>query len=704
MGGRARTAGSEAVTGDTRAEGGTTGRRGLSLRTKYYLFILPLVIIILALMATLVGPATRILARIPLVRIDAQEISFDQQFRVAYERAILDLNSFALTGTLDFENDYRDAREDARAALEGWAKAIRTSPGLDRRLRDGRLKDLGDLERAYQPIDEACERADSLVREGRSPEALRVLEEEAEAAVSRELENRATLIEDERAASLMSNVRYLEGVVGGAAVYRMLGMQDELGLVAAHLANTVTAGRFATACAVLFKEFQDIASRADEAELVQAEEARGQADSSLAALDAQATDLPQGPELTRLRDDEENLRISYEALLAVGLDTVELALTGRQEDALEQVRADLGSQGYGAFPGQVDAFLSTQRKAIEGDLDRISSTATRTLWGVALLALLVLVFALLVPWLLSRKIVRPILRLTEAASLVGAGDFGARVEVASRDELGDLADTFNKMAGERERAEEVLETRVEERTGELALANEALDAYAHTVSHDLKGPLSAAIMASTNLQRVVEKRALEPERDYIARMLGLMSDSLESSSALIDDVLALAEAGQRPLKVGSVDVSGVVGRILAERQGALAEKHVRVEVDAEPGTVAAEATHVYQVFSNLIGNAIRHNDSDTPLIEVRRLPDADGGAARLLVRDNGSGIPPESLEQVFTPFYRMGGGGSGIGLAVVRRILEAYGGGIRAYNDRGACFELTWGPASTSSADAGPET
>lgn len=113
-----------------------------------------------------------------------------------------------------------------------------------------------------------------------------------------------------------------------------------------------------------------------------------------------------------------------------------------------------------------------------------------------------------------------------------------------------------------------------------------------------------------------------------------------------------------------------------------------VEVASPLGTVVANPTQIYQVFSNLIRNFIKHNKAENPVIEISNLG-TDDTTHRFLVRDNGQGIPEEVPDDVFMPFLKAQSSGTGIGLSIVEKVVRAYGGGIRAYKDNGACFEFT---------------
>ena len=228
---------------------------------------------------------------------------------------------------------------------------------------------------------------------------------------------------------------------------------------------------------------------------------------------------------------------------------------------------------------------------------------------------------------------------------------------------------------------------------ELQRVNTELKGFAHIVSHDLRGPLSAMDLAGKTIRKLLDTPPTEETRKDVGEMLETISSSAQQSNRLIQDLLSLAVAGQERREVSGVDIGDAVAQVLEERKRDIDEKGIEVKVVGDLGQVRAERTYIYQVFSNLIGNAIRHGTSNSPEIQVRHLGDVnsdEGNIHRYLVRDNGQGIPEGDLENIFTPFFKAGyTGETGIGLAIVQKIVALYGGEIKAYNDNGACFEFT---------------
>jgi len=224
---------------------------------------------------------------------------------------------------------------------------------------------------------------------------------------------------------------------------------------------------------------------------------------------------------------------------------------------------------------------------------------------------------------------------------------------------------------------------------ELKRINRELEGYAHTVSHDLKGPLTSTVLAASTMEKMMNASGLLESKPEIGDLLGVIDRNVWKSASLIDDLLSLAEAGQVPKDVQDVDINEIVERIIDENAMSIEERAMKIEIGENLGMIVASPTHLYQLFTNLISNCIRHCDSEHPMVKVERLDDNEAGEYRYLVRDNGSGIPEKDLANIFAPFFKGSSGGTGIGLATVEKITKLYGGKVRAYNDGGACFEFT---------------
>ncbi len=224
----------------------------------------------------------------------------------------------------------------------------------------------------------------------------------------------------------------------------------------------------------------------------------------------------------------------------------------------------------------------------------------------------------------------------------------------------------------------------------LSKANRELNAYADAVSHDLKNPLSAIKMGLDLIAEAVSESDGRLGGLDANELLGVLGRNAVKAQGLVEDLRVLADSGQIPKEVDRVDVSEVVRGILDEYSSLINEKRIDVRVEGDLKSVVADEVHVYQVFSNIISNALVHNVSDEPLVEISYLGREPDGARRWRVRDNGRRLPVEVIAAMEDPLTRRLGGGKGLGLTIVSKVLEVYGGGFTAYDSDGPCFEFTF--------------
>ncbi|NPV59990.1 MAG: HAMP domain-containing histidine kinase [Actinobacteria bacterium] len=143
-----------------------------------------------------------------------------------------------------------------------------------------------------------------------------------------------------------------------------------------------------------------------------------------------------------------------------------------------------------------------------------------------------------------------------------------------------------------------------------------------------------------------------------------------------------------PQKVLSVEVREVIDRVLAEHAEEVSKRGLRVIMGKDLGRLRADPIQIYQLFGNLVGNSLRYNDRPSPELRVDYLGMRDEAHVYRLC-DNGPGIPEDLLPALFEPFSKGSRGDAGIGLAIAKKVVEAYGGEIKAFNEGKACFEST---------------
>ncbi|MBI5256286.1 MAG: hypothetical protein HY855_07300 [Burkholderiales bacterium] len=242
---------------------------------------------------------------------------------------------------------------------------------------------------------------------------------------------------------------------------------------------------------------------------------------------------------------------------------------------------------------------------------------------------------------------------------------------------------------------ESLEQRVTQRTTELRDMVAGLESFNRSISHDLRGPLGGI----AGVSRLATEAAARGDLDTVQRMLPIVTSQAEASAQLVGSLLALARVGDVELLVQPVNLDSLVQETIQMlRLAEPATAAVPIEVHALP-RVQADPTLLRQVLANLLGNALKFSrDAATPRVEVGVQGDEDG-APVIYVRDNGVGFDSSRSGTLFEPFQRLHAGqfpGHGVGLSIVRRIVERHGGHVWAESapGSGATFRFTLGPGA----------
>lgn len=286
--------------------------------------------------------------------------------------------------------------------------------------------------------------------------------------------------------------------------------------------------------------------------------------------------------------------------------------------------------------------------------------------------------ALLLGAILARSLTKPIRELTAATSAVAAGKLGAQVPVRSRDELGRLADSFNRMSSD------------------LAHANDLRRQMTADVAHDLRTPLSLLLGYTEALN---DGKLRGNSTTY-----AVMHDAAQQLQSLVNDLntLAQADAGELPLARRPVDPRALLERTALAFMSPAETKGVALTIAAAEDLpeILVDPERMTQVLTNLVANALRYTPaggSVTLAAEAETRADGAGAENVLLrVRDTGAGIAPEHLPYIFDRFYRgdrsrqTQTGEAGLGLAIARSIVESHGGtiGVTSVEGQGSTFTI----------------
>ncbi|WP_438272617.1 ATP-binding protein [Streptomyces uncialis] len=282
-----------------------------------------------------------------------------------------------------------------------------------------------------------------------------------------------------------------------------------------------------------------------------------------------------------------------------------------------------------------------------------------------------LVIALLPALLAASSVLRPVRGLRRAARNMGSGKLDTRIPVRGRDELADLARTFNESAGELERS-----------VTELRRAEERARRFASDVSHELRTPLAGMLAVTEVLDEDAER--LPPDT---ARAVRLISAETGKLAVLIEDLMEISrfDARAAELHTDEIDVAETIRRTLQNRHWTGGHPE-QVRTDLPDGIRARLDPRRFDiVVANLVGNALRHGAAPVT-VRLRRATAVDGTPLVVTeVTDSGPGIRPDVLPHIFDRFYKADAArtrsvGSGLGLAITLENVHLHGGTIRAAN------------------------
>jgi signal transduction histidine kinase len=312
----------------------------------------------------------------------------------------------------------------------------------------------------------------------------------------------------------------------------------------------------------------------------------------------------------------------------------------------------------------------------------------------AVVVFAVIIFAFVLSYFLSRILQRsisyPILSLSKTAKRISANsDYSMRAVKSGDDEVGQLTDAVNDMLNQIEKQNaslhefnQSLEQKVMERTHELETVNMELESFSYSVSHDLRAPLRAIIGFTAILEDDYSDRLGEDAK----RITGVIRESTTKMGMLIDDLLAFSRLGRQNISKTTVNMNHLISEII---RGIDVEKIEWVISDLP--NIEGDINTLRQVWVNLISNAVKYSrDNVHPVIEIGSYGQDD--AIVFFIKDNGVGFDQQYAGKLFKVFQRLHSEeefeGTGVGLAIVEKIIAKHGGEIRAEAEvnKGATF------------------
>lgn len=332
---------------------------------------------------------------------------------------------------------------------------------------------------------------------------------------------------------------------------------------------------------------------------------------------------------------------------------------------------------------------------VKMDAKEILVSVNRLRNALLTISIVLLVAVVIMAIFIAHSISEPIKELTKVSGIIAGGNLSTRAAINAGDEIGELAYAFNRMTDSLVEAKAVVEQKkdeLEEQKKLLEKANQELDSFVYTVSHDLRAPLRAISSFSSFLEEDYKDKIDAQGKDHLSEV----RKGAERMSRLIDDLLKLSRISRIKNPYEDVNIQELINSAIERIKFDIEQYKVDLSIQKDIPTVRCDRIKMTEAFLNLINNAIKFsskNNKENPKVEIGY--EDRNELHQFFVKDNGIGIDSKYHKQIFGIFQRLHTEkeyeGTGAGLSIVERIIDGHGGKIWVESEvgRGATFYFT---------------
>ena len=332
---------------------------------------------------------------------------------------------------------------------------------------------------------------------------------------------------------------------------------------------------------------------------------------------------------------------------------------------------------------------------VKMDTQEVFASANRLRNNLLRISFVIILIVVILAFLIAQSVSSPITELTRISRIISKGNLSARAKISTKDEIGELAASFNQMTDSLVEVKNNLEqkkTELEEQKRLLEEANKELDSFVYTVSHDLRAPLRGIDGLAKFLEDDYIDKLDKQGKDYLSKIRSGANHMKE----LIDDLLTLSRISRIKNPYENVDMKELINSVINRIEFDVREHQVELEIPKNLPVVRCDKIKMAEVFLNLINNAIKFSSKikDThPKVQIGYNDRKE--AHEFYVKDNGIGIDKKYHEEIFGIFKRLHKQeeyeGTGAGLSIVKKIIDDHKGSIWVDSElgKGTAFYFT---------------